>query len=238
MSIAMLKLDYDEKKADKGFVDKAKALKIGVKNTLNIQAFLTRKNSIKEVNQNFILRNKFTTSQIKVDKVSDNRLAIRNMEAHVGASEKAEYMGRQELGGIHKPRHGKTLAIPQIPSRDGSLRRLVNKRNYLKILKNKSVRGAFKRAKTYRSKMVASAYVAYKNDLFMYYNKNIYRIASFTKSRNQIHFKKMHMYHVGKSSTRTKANPWLKPSTVKPVRDGQALFNREMDKLLKSKTII
>jgi hypothetical protein len=118
------------------------------------------------------------------------------------------------------------------------LRRLVNKRNYLKILKNKTVRGAFRRATTYRSQMVASAYVAYKNDLFMYYNKNIYRISAFIKSRSQIHFKKIHLYHVGKSSTRTKANPWLEPSTIKPIRDGQNLFNREMDRLLKSKNII
>jgi hypothetical protein len=234
----MLKLEYDEKKVDAGFIDRSKALRIGVKNTLSIQAFLTRKNAIKEVNQNFILRNKFTTSQIKVDKVSDNRLAIRNMEAHVGASDRAEFMERQELGGIHRPKHGKNLAIPQLPARSGSLRRLVSKSNYLKAIRNKTVRGGFKNARTWRSRLVASAFVSFNKDKFLYYNKNIYKISSFTKSRNQVHFKKIHLYHTGKQSTRTHADPWLEPSTKRPSSQGQQIFNSQMDKLLKAKEII
>lgn len=59
----MYKLDIDAKKLNFEFADIVKASEIATKNTLNTVAFLSIKNVIKEINQNFTIRNTFT--QIK-----------------------------------------------------------------------------------------------------------------------------------------------------------------------------
>jgi hypothetical protein len=47
-----IKLDIDQKKILKGFADIQKANKIAMKNTLTTIAFLTRKNALKNINDN------------------------------------------------------------------------------------------------------------------------------------------------------------------------------------------
>lgn len=232
----IIKQEFDQRKADIGFVNVQKANRIAVRNTLNTQAYLTRKNAINEVKSNFTLRNRFTISQIQVTPVKkDMRFAIRNMESRIGATEKADYLDRLERGGIRRPKSGNKLAIPQLGARGGSNRRLVRKQYYLKFIKNKVIRGKYQKAKTYRSKLVARAAVAYNQSKLIYYNKNIYKITSFDKTTRK--FKMQLLYHVGKSSTRTPADPWLYPAGLKPARDGQNIYNSQLRKLLRKDLI-
>lgn len=224
---------------NKGFVNIIKANKIAVANTLNQQAFMSRKNAIKNIQENFILRNKFTMNQIRVTKHTDMRFAIRNMESRFGATDKIDYMKLHEEGGYKKPKRGSNLSIAQLAARGGSKRKLVNKNVYLKKIQKQLVKGKLTRGfHSRRAITVARAYIAYRDNKFLIYNNNIYQITSFTKSKNRIHFKKQHIYNLSQRHARIKKNEWMKPAIQQPIRDGQNIYNSQIKKLLRQKEII
>ena len=63
-----IKLDIDVEKINRGFIDINKASNMAARNTLNIIAAITRKNFVKNVQDNFTLRNKFTVGNIRFEK--------------------------------------------------------------------------------------------------------------------------------------------------------------------------
>lgn len=69
----MYKLEIDTQKLKLDFKDIINASETATRNTLNTVAFLSRKNSISNINQNFIIRNTFTQRQIQVERVKENR---------------------------------------------------------------------------------------------------------------------------------------------------------------------
>ena len=85
---------------------------------------------------------------------------------------------------------------------------------------------------TRSSNLVSIAYVVFKNNAFLQYNKNIFRVKSFNKNaQGKEKFKLEMVYFRQLSETETRARPWLEPAMEKPVADRQRIFNSQMDKL-------
>ena len=232
-----IKLDIDFEKINRGFIDLQKASNMAARDTLNIIAAISRKNYVKNVQDNFILRNTFTVRQIRFEKTDS--LNINEMITRVGATEKASYLKLHEESGRRKPKRGSSLAIPQRAARGGSHRRVVSKSHYLRILKNKTVKGKFrKNFKSRKAQNVARAYVAFQKKLYFKYSDNIYLITSFAKSGKRIKFRKKHIYNVSQRSTHIKQTKSLEPAIQQPIRDSQNIYNSQMIKLLRQKNII
>ena len=223
-------LEIDDK-ITPGFENFKKANVIGIRNTLNVQAGLTRRNAIRNVQDEFILRNRFTKSQVQFEKT--NSSIISTMESRAGATKKADYMKLQELGGQRPDFDGRT-AIGQKKARvGGSSRKPVSRPLYMQRVKKKIVKGPFKKNyKTSKSKMVASMAVAEKKKLFIKRGDNVYRVISFYRSgRNNIKARLQHLYNIQTKPIHIDAEPWLLPATVKPARDGHNIYKSEMKKL-------
>lgn len=234
--IMEMKLDFDQKKLQRGFVDIQKANVIATRNTLNTMAALTRRNSVNNLHSEFINRNTFTKRQIQFDKTTSEK--ISSMEAVTGATEKASYMALQEDGGINKPIKGGNLAIAHNRARGGSRTSLVRKANYQRKIKSKSVRGKFKKNfKSRKAMMVARAYVAKKENKFIKTNSGVFDVSTFKKSKTRIKFRKNMIYNTKERSVRIQSTPWLSPATKKPIQDGQAIYNSQINKLLKMDVI-
>jgi len=236
MNIKIEIKDFDKLRT--GFVDIEKACTIALKNTLNVQVALTRKNSIATLKADFILRNDFTEKSIAFDRVKTD--TIPTMQASVGALTRAEYLALQHEGGQRKPKAMfKSLAIPQDDARGGSRRRLVSRSHYLEKIAGNVVRGRFqKNIKSKKAQAVARAYIAKKNNLYIKYDNNIFSVTSFSKMRNRVKFKSKHLYNVGERTAKIKGKPWLTTSAQKPAADGQSIYNSQVKKLLAQKKII
>lgn len=218
-----------------GFVNIEKATGVIARNTLNVISFKCRKNNIQNIQQNFILRNKFTTGSVRVEKAIGKNIAT--MQSKVGILERADYMALHETGGIKKSKRGNTLAMAQLPARSGSRRQPVSRRVYLRQIKKQTLHWST-RSGSRRARLVATAYMAEKTGKFFNYKKNIYEITSFTKSKNKIRFKKSHLYYTGKHSARIKKEPHFEPAIYPVVKDAQNIFNSQTRKLLRQKYII
>jgi len=201
------------------------------KNTVNIQAALTRKNALETIQQ-FTLRNTFTKRQIQYTPCQEeNPVSFSQIESHVGATEKAPYMERQEEGGIHSNPNGGPVAIPTIASRGGSNKNPVQKKMYRSKIQPKIIKYNPQNGATPSSALVKAAKKAYEVNGFLKYNKNIYKVVSFNKAGNKVNFKLEMIYFRGLTSTVTKQAPWLQPASLKPAQDGQNIFNSQIEKL-------
>lgn len=238
-------IDFDDKKLKTGFVNIEKANQIATARTLSTIAALVRKNAIKNIRDDFILRNTFVTGVgekgkggsiiYKQAKTTD---MIQNMQSSVCLLKRANFMKLHEEGGIKKSKRGNLLSIAQLAARSGSKRKLINRNLYLSEINKNRVKG--KLNKNYRSKKaqtVARAYVAYRDKKFLTYDRNIYKITSFTKSKNRIHFKKKHIYNLSQRHARIKRKAWMKPAIEKPIKDAQNIYNSQIKKLLKKDII-
>ena len=201
--------------------------------TVNVQAALTRKNAIKNIQSDFTLRNNFTTSQIQFQQMENKRLvSLSAIESRVGVTQKAEYMARQESGGERVTKSGGNLAIPTNKARGGNKGSPVLKKMYLS--KVKRVRGDdYTRAGgTYRSKLVARAAVAFKNNMLMRFNDELFSVLDFQKTSNgDISFKIDLIYNLKEKTTYTHETPWLMPAAEKPAQDVENIFISQMKKL-------
>lgn len=110
--------------ADKALRDLAlfrkQAVPYAARNALNDSAFAVRARWQDEIKASFILRNQYTARSIRVEKTFSRD--INSMQAKVGSI--AEYMGRQELGGIEQAR-AKHKPIPTLLARGGNPTRTV-----------------------------------------------------------------------------------------------------------------
>lgn len=232
-----ISLKIEEEKINRGFVDMQRASTIAAKNTLNIVAAISRRNYINNVKKNMILRNTFTTRQIRYTKTETE--IISQMESRVGATEKASYLRLHEESGRRKPKRGSALAIPQRFARGGSFRRPVSRSYYLRKLRSKKIKGKFKKQfRSRRAMAVARAYVAHREKKVFRYSENIFTVFSFHKTRSKIKFKKRHLYNVSQRSAYIKQRKMLLLAIEQPIRDAQNIYNSQMKKLLRSKEII
>ncbi len=235
--MAQISMDFDENKLMRGFVDIEKASFVATKNTLDTMAGLTRKNAVKNVGSDFIERNTFTKRNIQFQKSSGTK--ISDLESRAGATERAAYMKLQEGGGERKTKKGNNLAIATNKARGGSHLSLVSRSNYLKAIKKNKIRGKFKKnIRSPKARSVAAAFVAKRENKFITRTTGIYRIDRFKKTgRNRIKFKRSMIYNTQQRKARVRSNPWLEPATEKPIQDGQAIFNSNVNKLLKKDVI-
>jgi hypothetical protein len=131
--------------------------------TVNVIAARARKEAIKNIQNNFTVRNNFTARQVQFTPMPQGRYALSAIHSTVGITEKGVYMKRQEEGGLHTPSRGKTLAIPTTVARGGNHTSPVKANLRVgNISKKKRVRGSSKRTyKSHKARNVARAYVAY-----------------------------------------------------------------------------
>lgn len=235
--MALIILDFDSKKLQRGFADIQKANVIATRNTLNVMAALTRRNAIKNLNDDFINRNNFTRRQIQFRKAQGEK--IGSLFSRAGATERAPYMELQEKGGINKPKKGSKLAIATNRARGGSKSKLIARQNYQRKVKQKKVKGKFsKNFKSKKARNVARAFVAKREQKFLKISSGIYSVTSFNKiSKNRVKYKKNMIYNTKESSVKIKKTPWLEPAYKKPVQDGQVIYNSQINKLLKKAVI-
>jgi len=221
----------------RGFDDYKKANTMAIRNTLNIQAALTRKNAIEIIKEDFTLRNSFTEDSISFKKTRSK--SIPKMESKAGALQRAKYMRLQELGGQRPDLDGRT-SIGQADARIGrSKRKVVSKSLYITAVKKKIVRGPFKKKfKSSKAKKTAALFVAQKKKLFIKRNNNIYSVQSIHKSGGKVKTRISHIYSIQTRPLHIKPSPWLEPASRKPARDGENIFRSQIHKMLKNKKII
>jgi len=201
--------------------------------TVNTQAALTRKNAVKIVQDNFTLRNNFTTSQIQFQQMPQTRfIALEHITSRVGITERAGYMARQETGGVRKNESGNNLAIPTNRARGGNRGSPVLKNNYLsKLKKLQSAGGGHAEAGSHRAWLVRKAYIAAKHGLVMRYNNRLFTVQNFEKSGGRVSFKMNQIYGLNLSETVTPQNEWLWKASEKPAADAENIFISQMKKL-------
>lgn len=198
-------------------------------NTVNIQAATSRKEGIINIKNQLTLRNNFTERNIVYTQCPQNVTNINQIQSEVGATERAEYMARQEEGGMHNPKQGKQLAIPSTMARGGNnAKKVMFKFNYSNI---KTVGKALK-ATTRSSRYVARAFVASKNKMLMSVGtKTLFQITNFKKSGGSISFKQTPIYNLKFHQTQTPPAPWLRPATEQQAKEAQQIFNYQLDKI-------
>ena len=199
-------------------------------NTVNIQAAITRNQAIKNIKNTLITRNTFTERSIVYSQCPKNTKEYKNIQSQVGALDRAEYMERQEEGGIRKPKKGKRLAIPTTQARGGTNTNLVRKKYKLGQFKEID-RSADTDNHNFRSKLVAKAFIAWKEKMAIYYNKGLFAITNFKKNKDNISFTMQKIYTTKYTQTITPKNKWLEPATIYPAEQQQNIFNSEMEKL-------
>ena len=205
--------------------------------TVNVQAALTRKNAVKLVQDNFTLRNNFTTSQIQFEQMPQTRfISLDKITSRVGVTEKADYMARQETGGERVTKSGANLAIPTDIARGGNRGSPVLKNKYLSKLKKQTVYVNFHTGAR-GGALVRAAYMAAKHNKMLRYNKGLFIIRDFliTKTdnpaNNRVSFKMDLIYNFQHRKTFTSENKWLWPASEKPAQDVENIFLSQMKKL-------
>jgi len=204
----------------------------GATATVNVQAALTRKNAIGIVKENFTLRNNFTTSQIQFEQMQSSRfISLDKIMSRVGITEKADYMARQEKGGVRKSAGGNNLAIPTNVARGGNRGSPVLKNKYLNKLKKVDGGGYPGGGYSYRAWLVRKAAVAAKHNLVMRYNDKLFTVQNSEKTGGRVSFKMNQIYGLDKAETITPESPWLWPASEKPAQDVTNIFISQMKKL-------
>lgn len=198
-------------------------------NTVNIQAAKARQNAIQNLQADFTLRNKFTVGSIRYTQCPKNITNFAQIMSVIGATERADYLERQEHGGYHRSKNGTRLAIPTTAARGGTPQRQVQKKYRLNQLQRLDDRGISNSGRTRKSNLVARAYVADKLKLLMTYNKAIYAVSNFEKNNDKISFNKTMIYQNKFTETKTNPLPWLAPAIEQPAQDCQLIFNQQMD---------
>jgi hypothetical protein len=206
--------------------------------TVNAQAAIARKNAVKNVQDDFILRNKFTTSQIQYTQMPPGRYSLEAIKSSIGVTEKADYMAFQETGGLRAPKKF-SQAIPQNLARGNNKGAPVERKNYLPAVKKKTVYVNFHHTRETKFKsdsasatLVAAAYIAATKRKMMRYYKGLYIVYDFIrKSDGGIMFKKDLIYNFMQKETFTPENEWLWPASEKPAKDVLDIFIAQMKKL-------
>jgi hypothetical protein len=206
--------------------------------TVNVKAALARKEAIKNIKGDFIIRNNFTTAQVQFTPMPEGRYAISAIRSVIGITEKAEYMARQEEGGEHTPSKGKTLAIATDVARGGSVRSpVISPMRVGKLTKRRRVHGHTDREyKSQKAFNVARAFVAFTEGLFLPWGgsgdqRNLHEVVSFERAGDRARFDTMQVYKFDKEKTITPPQPWLLRASEKVDADSQQIFNSQARKL-------
>lgn len=226
-------VDFDESQIKRVFSQTLEAQVKAVSGTLDTLAGLTRRNYIKEQQEELTIRNTFTKRQTQFQKVETR--VLKNMFSEAGATKKADYMEIQEEGGSRRPKKGNRLAIPQRAARGGSNRQTVRRDRYIRRVGRQRIKGAYRKSITSKkAQLVARAYMADKLGKSIKHGDNIYMVSGFNKAGGSPRFRLKHLYNMSKSQTRVRKTPMLIPATKQPIRDSQRIYNSQARKLMKT----
>jgi hypothetical protein len=203
------------------------------RNKVNIQAAMTRKKALANIQGNFTLRNTWTARQIQYTQWPRGRYSLSVIQAAVGATEKASYMERQEKGGTHRPLGMKVLAIPTDAARGGNRAAPVPRQNYLARISKKAVRaqGGFLTDGTHGIRIAAMAAQATKSGGFVSMNHRLFRVENFVQRDHGVSFRLRQFYGFDRKATLTPASPWLLPAAEAVAAEGPGIFAQQMKKL-------
>lgn len=220
------KLDFDYRGIGKIFDDLEKAETFAVKRTLSRTAFNTMEDARDIADRKLILRNSFSKRNIVYQNTTGSTIA--DMESKAGATKRAEHLAFQEEGGKRTGKGGSDMMVPTDQARTGkSKKKLVSKRNYREIYG--VISGGKKADGTYRSNLVAAAFIAWRNKLLMPYRDGLFRIRKLRKSKDGIKFEMDELYKK-ENYTITKPREWLQPAANMNAEKMQDVYNEEMDK--------
>lgn len=193
-----------------------KAIPFAVRNTLNVAAFETQKEARAGIGKKMILRNKFTTRSILVNKVKGLRAGA--MQSSVGSTQ--SYMVDQEFGGTRRKngKRGVPLATGyasgegDISSPRKRLPRLANTLRRIRLTR-RSNKGKTRRQRN----LITVRQAAKSSNRFIFLNtgrsKGIYRVLG-GKRKPRI---KM-VFNLSHESVRIPRNPWLAPAVAKVTK--------------------
>jgi hypothetical protein len=200
-------------------------------NKVNIEAALTRKKAILNIQKEFITRNTFTARQVQFTPMPAGRYALSVIQSTIGITDKAEYMVRQETGGLHRPSAGRPMVIPTDAARGGKSS-MVPRKNYMSKIKSKIVRAqGYLLDGSHKARITAMAAEAAKKDGFIFMNRRIFRVENFVSKPGGASFRLRQFYGMDKKTTITKPQPWLWPASEEVARQGEKIFIRELQKL-------
>lgn len=202
------------------------------RNKVNIQAALTRRKALANIQNNFTMRNTWTARQIQYTQFPQGRYSLSVIQASVGATVAASYMERQEKGGTHRPLQGKSLAIPTDAARGGSKASPVLRQNYMSRITKKIIRAhGYLTDGSHGARIVAMAAQAASKNAFIYMNKRLFRVENFLQRDQGVTFRLRQFYGLDRKSTITSPSPWLLPAAEAVARDGERIFAQQMKKL-------
>jgi hypothetical protein len=202
------------------------------RNKVNIQAAMTRRKALVNIQSNFTVRNTWTARQIQYTQMPRGRYALSVIQATVGATMAASYMERQEKGGTHRPLQGKTLAIPTDAARGGSKAAPVLRQNYMSRVMKKAVRfGSYVTDGSQGARIIAMAAQAAKKGGFISLNKRLFRVENFLQRDQGVTFRLQQFYGFDRRSTVTSPSPWLLPAAEAVAKQGGQIFSQQMKKL-------
>ena len=206
--------------------------------TVNAVAFQARADLRTYVLENFSNPNGLVTpSSLFVTKVPFGKTEnLSDIQASVGFSEKVDFMRRQDEGGW-RTRHdpSKRLSIKtDTAQRDGLPSVGLGKRGKVTI-KGKRISTILLRqgrSQSHRANRVARAAVAYQTGLLMYMgpHKSLFRITSFRRIDEGVHFDAELMVNRRFTRTFTPARNFFLPVCQNAAKNIQDLFNENMDK--------
>lgn len=218
----IIDIKFDAGKLEKTFHNIEKAHKVAAKNTLNIMAFVSRKNANKIIESEFTLRSNYTKRSIRVEKAEENSAEL---QSKIGST--AKYMEMQNEGGVKK-----TAAIGLQSIRGGNMNRLISKQYYLQRIKKQMIQGKGRRGSS-KSRFVARMYMAEKLGKFVRIGNKILRVNSFSSQKGRVNARTSIAYTIG-TNVRVKATKWLNRSIEKPINDAGNIYQRELKKQWKN----
>ncbi|MGL4982142.1 MAG: hypothetical protein ACRC4W_04730 [Treponemataceae bacterium] len=215
-------------------IDLKEKLIEGATATVNIQAAIARKNAIQSVKTKFTNRNSFTSRQVQYDKQQAGRYNLDKIQSKVGITEKAGYMELHETGGT-KTNDGKQINIATDVARGGNRSSMVKQKNYLNKLSGRTLKGSFaKKVKSKKARTIARAAIAAKEKLVMNFRKSLFEISNFKKLKSgKVSFKKKMIFNRKFTQVKIEKKPFFHEACKEPAEDGQAIFNKQMDKIMK-----
>jgi hypothetical protein len=200
--------------------------------TVNVMAAVGRRKAQENMRRSFTLRNNFTLRQVQFTPMPQGRFSLSAIHSVLGITEKADYMARQESGGLHTPKQGSKLAIPTNKARGGNRGSPVKQRMKLAGVKKQKVRGDGAAASgTHKSRAIARAYVAFRENKIIQYGGNLHFVDSFRASGGAVSFRLRQVYSFDYSTTTTQPQPWLLPASNEVARDVEKIFISQMKKL-------
>jgi len=228
-----------EMKHERQFIQKLNdfpaANKEATKNALNTAAALSRKNAVKNIRNDFTLRNKFTERNIQFDKVQSS--SADEMMSVIGATQKVPYMKTQDEGGV-KLKKGKSYALASRQARDGSDKNVINKMNYMQHIIRRGIRQGqpSKRGKAIsrgrKGNAVAQMYIANKNNLVIVRGNKIFSVPHFEKrGRDHVIANTKLLYTLRRESINIKKTEWLKRAIYKPSQDLERIYISQIKKI-------